>query len=144
MGGRGGDRGAPESGAPEHDLQPRAETWHADEHIRSEFSALVCQGLNRDLLNLFPGPPEGLQLLRTPHPWMVRGGSEGSCGRDWGGDGVLEEGEHVDVRGDAGGEREGGRLGCRRKKRKKMKGQELWRMRGGRRVRSPGDPLQQR
>jgi len=37
---------------------------------------------------------------------------------------VLEEGERVDVNGDAGGERHDGAQGCWRKKRKKTKGRE--------------------
>lgn len=37
---------------------------------------------------------------------------------------VLEQGEHVDVRDDAGGEEAGVRLGCQKKRRRKMKGQE--------------------
>lgn len=36
---------------------------------------------------------------------------------------MLERGEHVDVRDDAGGEGEDGRQGCLRRKRRKMKGQ---------------------
>lgn len=35
-------------------------------------------------------------------------------------DGVLEAGEHVDLKDDAGGEEEGGKQSCPRKKRKKM------------------------
>lgn len=61
-----------------------------------------------DLLNLFPGIPEGQRLL-MPHPLMAEGGSVGWSERGMGGDGGLERGEHAGVSDDAGREGEGGR-----------------------------------
>lgn len=74
--GRGGGHGELVGGVSVHDLLPQAATSHEGEHTRSGFSALGCQGPDMDLLNLFPGLPEG-QLLLLPHPWMAEGGSGG-------------------------------------------------------------------
>lgn len=81
------------------------------EHIRSEFLMLVCQDPNMDLPNLFPGLPGDLQLQQMHHPWMVKARSGVLNEREMDGDGVLEQGEHVDVKDDAGDE-EGGGQGC--------------------------------
>lgn len=75
-GGHEEGRGEPVRGVPGHDLLPRVETWHEAGRTRSGFSALVCQGPDMDLLDLFPGLPEG-QRLSMPHPWMGGGGSGG-------------------------------------------------------------------
>lgn len=77
MGGHGDGHGELVGGVPGHDLLPREETWHGDEHTRSGFSVLGCPDPGMDLLNLFPGPPVGLQPLPMPHPWMAGGGSGG-------------------------------------------------------------------
>jgi len=66
-GGRGDGHGGFARGVLGHDLLPREETSHEGERTRSGFSALGCQGPDMDLLNLFPGLPEGQRLLMS-HP----------------------------------------------------------------------------
>lgn len=69
---------------------------------------LGCLGPNKDLPNLYLGPPVALQPLPMPRPWLAGGGNEGLSERGTGGDGLLEKGERVDVRDDAGGGGEDG------------------------------------
>lgn len=92
-----------------------------DEHIRLEFLMLVCRDPNKDLLNLFPGLPGDLRLQLMHHPWMVKAENGVLSETEMDGDGVSEEGEHVDVKDDAGDE-EGGGQGCWMMQKKK--GQE--------------------